>query len=369
MMIPARRICALLAACIFSLMATVAFALDANTQQSDFAAGTINIRVSQCLKANRSHTGPPCPEPQVSQSSDKAEQVSSHIARAWYFIDMQQLEKAQEEADLAVVGDPEDANATHLAARISLTRADLPRAEAVLEQALKLAPDNADIRTTHAIILRTKGANIQSLRELQEIIHDHPDHLYAREQAALICMRLNCYQVALANLNYVLERRVTTKLLGERADVFLALGRPLSAAADFSAVLEREPNNFFFFKRRAKAYADAEMYDLAVRDYDTLLAAEQGTPIYVMFPDERAKLLMERAFSDVKLRRFDAAAADAIQALNVGGVQTILRAQLLLRRSGFADVPVDGQDSQALRRALTACFGLEACFQGIMKSI
>jgi tetratricopeptide (TPR) repeat protein len=128
-------------------------------------------------------------------------------------------------------------------------------------QSLILKGD-ADIRTTHAIVLQTKGANLQSLRELQEIIHDHPDHLYAREQAALVCKRLNCYEVALANFNFILERRVTTKLLGERADVFLALGRPLSAAADFSAVLEREPDNVFFIKRRAKAYVDAEMYDL-----------------------------------------------------------------------------------------------------------
>lgn len=157
--------------------------------------------------------------------------------------------------------------------------------------------------------------------------------------------------------------------MGERADVFLALGRLLSAAADFSALLEREPDNVFFIKRRAKAYVDAEMYDLAVRDYDTLLAAEQGTPIYVMFPDDRAKLLMDHALSKLKLRHFDAAASDAIWAMNVGGVQAILRAQLLLRRSGFADVPVDGQNSAARRRALAACFGLDACFQGIMKSI
>jgi tetratricopeptide (TPR) repeat protein len=210
---------------------------------------------------------------------------------------MQQLEKARDEAELAVAADPDDAKAAHLAAWISLTQADLPRAEAELEQALKRAPNAADIRTTHAIILQTKGANLQSLRELQAIIHVHPEHLYAREQAALVCMRLNYYEVALANFNFILERRVTTKLLGERADVFLALGRPLSAAADFSAVLEREPDNVFFIKRRAKAYADAEMYDLAVRDYDTLLGAEQGTPTYVMFPDERAKLLIERALS------------------------------------------------------------------------
>jgi tetratricopeptide (TPR) repeat protein len=368
-MTKAKLICSLSLACFALLAAAPAFALDETTQQSDFGAGKVDIRVTKCLMAVRSHVGLPCPEPAVSRSDDKAERVASHVARAWYFIDMQQLEKARAEVDLALASDPDNAKVRHFAARISWTLTDLPRAEADLEQALKQAPDDADIRTTHALMWQTKQASYQSLRELEDIIHDHPDQLYAREQAALLCMKFGYYEVALANLDFVLEHRVTAKLLSERADVFLALGKRLSAAADFSAILEREPDNVFFLKRRANTYAQAEMYDLAVRDYNALLATDQGAPIHVMFPDERAKLLMNRAFSDVKLRRFDAAASDAITAMSVGGVQAILRAQLLLRRSGFADVAVDGQDSPTLRRALAACFGLSACFQEVMKSI
>jgi len=364
-----KPICAISIACFVALVATRAFALETNTQQSDFGAGPINIRVTACLVANRSHVGSPCPEPQVSQSSDKAEQVASRIARAWYFLDMQQLEKARDEADLALAVDPDDVKARHLAARISLTLTDLPRAEADLEVALKQAPDDADVKTTHAIILQTKNASLQSMREFQAVIREHPDHLYAREQAALLCMRFGWYEVVLANLNFVIERRVTTKLLTERADAFLALDRPQSAAADLSAALKREPDNPFLMKARAEAYAKGGMHDLALRDYDALLATDRGTPIHVMFGDERAKLLTKRAFSYVKLRRFDNAADDVITAISLGGVQAILRAQVLLRRSGFSDIPLDGHDSPALRRALTACFGLDACFQGIMKSI
>jgi hypothetical protein len=88
-----------------------------------------------------------------------------------------------------------------------------------------------------------------------------------------------------------------------------------------------------------------------------------------MLADEHAKLLTKRAFSYAKLRRFDDAVNDVITAIGLGGTQVILRTQILLRRSGFSDIPLDGHDSPALRRALTACFGLDACFQGIMKSI
>jgi hypothetical protein len=58
-----------------------------------------------------------------------------------------------------------------------------------------------------------------------------------------------------------------------------------------------------------------------------------------------------------------------VTAIGLGGVPAILRAQVLLRRNGFADVPLDGHDSPQLRQALTACFGLDVCFQGIMRAI
>jgi hypothetical protein len=47
----------------------------------------------------------------------------------------------------------------------------------------------------------------------------------------------------------------------------------------------------------------------------------------------------------------------------------ILRAQVLLRRNGFGDVPLDGHDSPQLCQALSVCFGLDVCFQGIMRAI
>lgn len=357
------------AMCFLALVAARAFALDTNTQQSDLGAGPINTRVTACLLANRSHVGAPCPEPQVSQSGDKAEQAASRIARAWYFIDMQELEKARAETDLALAINPDDVKARHLAARISLTLADLPRAEADLDLALEQLPDDADIKTTHAIILQAKNAGLESMRELQAIIREHPDHLIAREQAALLAMRFGWYEAALANFNFVLERRATTKLLTERANAFLALGRPQSAAADLSAALQQEPDNPLLVKARAEAYAEGGMHDLALRDYDALLATDRGAPIHVMFADERAKLLTKRAFSYVKLRRFDDAADDVTTAISLGGTPAILRAQVLLRRNGFSDIPLDGHDSPPLRHALTACFGLDACFQGIMKLI
>jgi hypothetical protein len=47
----------------------------------------------------------------------------------------------------------------------------------------------------------------------------------------------------------------------------------------------------------------------------------------------------------------------------------VLRVQVFLRGNGFPDVPLDGRDSPALRHAIASCFGLNACFQGVIKSI
>ena len=109
--------------------------------------------------------------------------------------------------------------------------------------------------------------------------------------------------------------------------------------------------------------------ELALRDYDTLLTMDGGTPLYVMFDNDRAKLLAKRANVYVQLMRFNEAAGDMVAAISIGGTPAILRAQALLRRNGFSDVPLDGHDSPALRQALASCFGLDACFQGIMRAI
>lgn len=343
-------------------------AADKNTRESDAGAGPIRVHVTDCLVANRTHKGALCPEPQVSQSGDRTKQLASHLERAWYFVDMQELGQARAEADAALVIDPDDFKARHLSARLSLTLGDLPRAEADLERARKQAPDDPDIRTTYAIFLQSKPADLQSLRELQAVILRHPSHFYAREQASDLLMRLGQYDVALANLNFIIERMPSTSLLVKRAEAFLALGRFQSAVADLSDAIKREPNDGNLIITRAEAYAHTELDEFALRDYDAVLATDHGKPLYPLSNEDRAGILQKRAFSYVRLRRFDDAASDVISAVTMGGTGAILRMQVLLRRHGFADVPLDGHASTALRKALTACFGINACFQGIMQS-
>jgi Tfp pilus assembly protein PilF len=341
---------------------------DKNTRETDAGAGPIRVHVTDCLIANRTHQGAPCPKPPLSQSGDKAQQVASHLDRAWYFVDMQELEQARAEADAALDADPNDLKARHLSARLSLTLGDLPRAQTDLEQARKQAPDDPDIHTTYAIFLQSKPADLQSLRELQAVILRHPSHFYAREQASDLLMRFGQYDVALANLNFIIERMPSTSLLVKRAEAFLALGSFQSAVADLSDAIKREPNDINLIVARAEAYAHADLDEFALRDYDAVLATDHDKPVYPLSNEDRAGILQKRAFSFVRLRRFDDAASDMISSVSMGGTGAILRMQVLLRRHGFSDVPVDGHESAALRKALVACFGINACFQGVMQA-
>lgn len=351
------------------IAAADARAMDPNAKQADAGAGPIKMRVTKCLVANKSHSGTPCPEPQLSAGGNQAQQIASHLARAWYFIDMQDLKRARSEADAILAIDPKDLQARHLSARISLTLADIPRAEADLDLARKQAPEDPDLHATYAKLLQYRPADTESLREFLAVVQKHPSHLYAREEAAQLLMKSREYRVALANFNYLIEHKPSGELFVQRAQAFLALGQPQSAAADFSSALVLDPENYILLVSRAEAYALAQQDEPAVKDFNSLLAIVDGTPHYALGNADRAKLLAERARSLARLHRFADAADDMMEALSIGGSSAILRAQVFLRRNGFPEVPIDGKDAPVLRQAISACFNLNACFQGIMQSI
>ena len=351
------------------LAAGGAHAMEANSREADAGAGPIRMRITKCLVANKSHEGTPCPEPQVSSNSSPAEQIASHIARAWYFIDMQNLKQARAEADAALEIDPKDVKARHLSARISLALADMPRAEADLDLARKEAPADPDIHATYAKLLQYRPADTESLREFLAIIQKYPSHLYARQEAAQLCVKFGQLPIALVNFTYLIEHKPDADLFTRRAEVFVALGQPQLAATDYSSALVLNPESYVLLVARANAYMLAKQNELAVRDLDSLLKIIDGKPHYALGNADRAKLLAMRARNLVNLRRSKEAAGDMMEALSIGGNTAILRAQVFLRRHGFPELPIDGKDASALRDAITSCFSLDVCFQGIIQGI
>jgi Tfp pilus assembly protein PilF len=290
---------------------------------------------------------------------------------------MQQLEEAKKDVDAALALDGKNADARHFSARIALTMGDIDRAEREVRIARELAPRDPRIGTTYAAILMGRKANREAIGVLGEVIHEYPNYLYARKLRATLyqylgdCCSPGNYRVALEDYEYLIRHGAPDAgLLSQRAAMLISLGDPEPAISDLTTALVLQPDNQLLLKSRAEAYATVHRDALAVKDYDVLLAeAAPGVPLYAMLDEHRAKMLVGRAYSLVELKRFPEAVEDVVAAVSIGGKRSILRAQVLLRRHGFTDVPIDGQNSSTLRQALSSCFGLKACYQPVMREI
>ena len=164
---------------ILALAAPTVAHAQAGNPHKDFSAGPISMRMTPCLLAAKAHQGTPCPEPPV-RSGTAAGQVADHLARARYFIDLEDLPSAAAETDAAIAADPESTVAHHLAARLALTKGDKARAESEIAIARAQAPDDPDIHATYAAVLEARPAPTEALAELNAVIAQKPDHIYAR---------------------------------------------------------------------------------------------------------------------------------------------------------------------------------------------
>jgi tetratricopeptide (TPR) repeat protein len=359
-----------------SVMLTILHTAMAEPLPDDPGAGPINVQMSECLGTAQQNS-PKYAEPALASDGASPQlRVEAHLNRAMYFSGLQDPDKARKEIDAALDIDRDNLRATHLSARLALTVGDTDQAEKDIRLALSKAPDDASINMTYALVLQSRRAFTESDKIIERVVEKHPDDLFAREQRAALMTFFSrwdgrpAYEKALADYNFVVERSPPdATMLARRGQTYLALGKADAAVADYSAALKIAPGSIWLMADRAAAYAAAAQDDLAVKDLDELLGSTTGIPTYAMMPDQRARLLTQRANSLGHLRRFQEAATDTIAAAAVGGTSAVLRLQVFLRRNGFPDVPIDGKDSAALRQAIAACFGLNACFQGIMRAI
>jgi tetratricopeptide (TPR) repeat protein len=213
-----------------------------------------------------------------------------------------------------------------------------------------------------------RGANQEAKHILSKVIQQNPRYLYPRLQRAQVnvylaeCCWTGYWQPALADYNLLIYRAgPSVPLLASRAHVLLALNRAKKADADLTAALKLAPNRSDLIRDRAKVYAMEGRYEDAIAEFDSLLETQGGAPIHPMFGNDRAKVLMDRANVFFDMHRYEEATKDAIASVTTGGKPAVLRAQIMLRRHGFSDLPLDGQISDKMRQALSACFGLQSC--------
>jgi predicted Zn-dependent protease len=325
-------------------------------------AGTIQVANNPCLLAKYGQ-GRPCDEPRLPDDADVPASIAARLARARFFIAMYELPKALNEADAALALDPADIPVRHLVARLAMSLGDMERAGREIATALRQSPDDADIGATNAVRLQIISARGAALREFGRVLAQHPDHAFSREARAKLLLEMGRPKEAAADLDVLLaDEHPKPVLWSLRGAVDIALNQPQRAVADYTRAMEEQPGQLILLTGRATAYELAGDDLAALRDLDTILGPIGGRPNYAIGGDQLAKYRMQRTFVLVRVGRFSEAAAEITDALSAGGRSAILRAQVFLRQNGFPEIALDGHDSDSLRQALRACFGLNSCF-------
>ncbi|UFX48745.1 tetratricopeptide repeat protein [Bradyrhizobium sp. 41S5] len=339
-------------------------ALAFDTGQS--AAGGIDVATTPCMIAK--YKKQPCPLPALADVTDSKQQAAARIDRAKLYIDTGELPNALVEADEALRLTPNDVDIRHLVARLALTTGDSARAEREIKLALQQRPDDANLQATDAARLIDTRPD-QALPLFDRILSAHPDHRFSREARARLRLALGLPKEAVADLDFLVNGgQRNTNLLALRGKANVAAGHPQQAVADLTEAMKEEPRLDLVVTR---AIANEILGDdaAALEDYNTILGPIGSRPNYAIGGNELARYRMQRALVAVRLKRFGDAAAEAVEALNAGGRRTLLKAQVFLRQNGFPDVALDGQPSEELKKAMQACMGLNSCFEKVSDSL
>jgi tetratricopeptide (TPR) repeat protein len=344
-------------------------ALAADSQQSP-EVGFVEMRGdAPCMLAKFGH-GQPCKLPELAAADTSvALQASARVSRARFYIDTGDKQGALVEAEEALKLTPDDVDVRHLVARLAMSVGDTGRAEREFAIALKQRPGDANIQASSATRLLLVNTE-EALGAFNKILSAHPGHRYSLQARAKLLMQLGPAEAAIADLDVLLagDHR-DANLLALRATAGIAAGRPRQAVADLTEALEQFPGRYDLVSARALANEILGDDKAALADYEVLLGPIGGQPNYAISGDQLAKFRMQRAFVSVRLKRFADAAAEAVDALGAGGSRSLLRAQVFLRQNGFPETPLDGQPSERLRKVMQACMGLNSCFEKISGSL
>jgi tetratricopeptide (TPR) repeat protein len=324
--------------------------------------------MTPCLLA-KYKSGPVCDPPVISDTAGKKEQVAARIARAHFFADMQQLPLAVAEMEAALKLDTDNADVRHLLARLALSTGDYASAERELNAALKRRPNDPNIRATRAAYLEINGTANDAVHEYTRVLAIDPRNRFSRTSRADIHLRYGQFRAAIYDLDTLLIEHLDPALLVKRASALLALNEPAKAIDDYSASLEIDPGRFHILVERANAFLSLGNDEAALRDLDTILGPVGGKPNYAIAGAELAKMRFQRANILRRLKRHADAATDAMSAVSGEGVPAVLRAQTFLRRNGFPETPLDGKESDQLKAALRACFGINSCFDKLSETL
>jgi len=181
--------------------------------------------------------------------------VAFHLAAASIAAWKHDLDRAQLEAQSAVMIDPKSSRAHLMLASAFFRRNDNVRAGQEFKVAAGLAPARSDERTKCAEFEALTGAPDKAAELLQEITKEAPDRLKAWQDLAQIAFSQKKYDQALSDLENILSRDADNpdgKLL--QAQILLATNKQKEAIPILTTLNTNYPNSAMVKYQLARAY-------------------------------------------------------------------------------------------------------------------
>ncbi len=258
----------------------------------------------------------------------------------------------------------------HLGARLAMTlalnhgeREQLEQADRLVALAHAIEPKNPDILATQAKLLELSFKDAEAHAKFQEALALAPNHLFALLGRSEIDKRLGMPAEALAGLDKAISvdpRHLPARY--RRGALRFQMGNLVGAVRDLDIYLQANPRSSETIKMRLSANRRLGRNDAAMLDVTNLLATDYNRPRFLLRPDERSRLYLQRAMLQKKRGQREKGFKDVVQAMQIAEKQSILRIQLFLRRNGYPELAITGKKSTAMVKALRVCFVTSDCW-------
>lgn len=297
------------------------------------------------------------------------EKANARIERAKRLLGLVRIEAAQTELDDAIKEEPHHIAALHLRARMRISHGDFEAARLDLLAANITSNPDGGVMASLAYVELQRQRLSEAVRHADRAVRVKPNDPDVRWIRAQVALAAGQTQEALQNLDLALEDRGNFRARLSRAQIFLRDLNFAAAIADADKLLAAMPADYEARNIRALARLGAGQLEGALDDLSSMIGPPGGPYLLPPRHPDFGRMSLERAMLLVRAGRTSDAAKDIQYVLTQGGPSSILRLQLFLRENGFPDIALDGNHNQKLDDAIVACFISQACGRGLTAAI
>ena len=328
------------------------------------------LRVATCGVPLLEQAKGACDPAPIADQLSPTERSAALLTRAKRLLLLMRGDEAQKDLASATRVDHNNLEALIFSARYFLANGPDEAAERAVNAALLIAPANPYALATRGSLFHRRGNVAGALTDLDAAAAGAPTDRDIHRIRATLFMEIGGLDRAASDL----DRALTTdpddaRSRSLRVDLLLRQERYADAIRDLTALRRTDLRNPEYLHKLATAR-------LNLGDEATIL--DELTAAFAVPVPQRSAMMHNRAFRELALQRAVLLVranrgADAMLAIDdvLSGNETpaILKLQLFLRASGFADVLLDGKRSRAFEDALRRCFADSVCGRGIVRKV